>query len=1007
MKSRKTTYIISSIIIGLLAILAIYFILIVAGVIQVRERKITIATGSASKEYDGTPLTCNEWWLVDELENSEHTMTVVVTGSISEIGTVENKAAAYVYDKDGNNITDSYDINYTFGTLQVRAINIGIYSGSADKVYDGTPLTCSEVGHENGALLLDHRLELKAIGSIVNIGETQNQMTARVVTKWNQDVTKYYEFTRNLGTLKVVPPFSSEDYTPGGAFDGSADLNTDSSQSGYPQGKVMFKFRTDLQGDVRLYFRQRSFGDYNNGTFMETPYFDTSELNPLFTPSNLLQTVGKNKNLVDVELVSINDFLHPYYTGRGALPIGHSDNRIYSVYNGGNTFSLEYYSYDYFLEGKPSLSASIDEYTTFVNDNYTKIGQELKDTLLSLDGFDPSGKSGDELISYIADFVQNSATYNLGYGAFPSGVDPIVYFLTEGKEGICQHFAASATMLYRACGIPARYTVGFVGDSVYDVEVEVTDDKGHAWVEVYIEGFGWIPVEVTGAGPAGGGMGGSGGSGGTGGSGGGNATSGGTGGSNLSLSGVGGGGGAGGGGSMLMFTFTTNLDGKTTLYFKSSSYGNYNGGGFDDAPSFDYSSGINPIYYTAEILNGIGLNKVEIKLEGLLSYVHPYFTINNGIVGYNDCMLFDSYSGEKEYAVDFRVFDYLTSSYTPNFTLTSEYDQFVIDNYLVIDNELKEQLLNLENFDPSSKTGAELVDYIAKFIQNSATYNLEFSPFPDGVDPIIYFLTEGKEGICQHFAASATMLYRACGIPARYTVGFVGDNKGQEMSEVYAKSAHAWVEVYACGLGWIPVEVTGSGGGSGGAGGGEEGGEGDEIEIHAEIHVYGATKTYDGTPLYQSDWDVFKSNIDPNHEIRCKTKIEDLVRITNVQTAVNYMEFGVFVKGTDEEVTDQYNLEISFEKLTITSRLVEVETLSYSKLYDGTPLTDTNKILKVVGGDGLLDGHEISGEFNASQTRPGSCDNTVTNIVIKDGDKDVTSNYTITIKTIGKLEVTA
>jgi transglutaminase-like putative cysteine protease len=54
------------------------------------------------------------------------------------------------------------------------------------------------------------------------------------------------------------------------------------------------------------------------------------------------------------------------------------------------------------------------------------------------------------------------------------------------------------------------------------------------------------------------------------------------------------------------------------------------------------------------------------------------------------------------------------------------------------------------------------------------------------------------------------MLFRALGIPARYTVGFFAEAKSGESVDVTAQNAHAWVEVYVDNIGWVYVEVTGS-----------------------------------------------------------------------------------------------------------------------------------------------------------------------------------------------------
>jgi hypothetical protein len=57
-------------------------------------------------------------------------------------------------------------------------------------------------------------------------------------------------------------------------------------------------------------------------------------------------------------------------------------------------------------------------------------------------------------------------------------------------------------MLFRALGIPARYTVGFAGEVKAGAITEIGADKAHAWVDVYVNGIGWVNVEVTGGGAA-------------------------------------------------------------------------------------------------------------------------------------------------------------------------------------------------------------------------------------------------------------------------------------------------------------------------------------------------------------------------------------------------------------------------------------------------------------------------------------------------------------------------
>ncbi len=97
------------------------------------------------------------------------------------------------------------------------------------------------------------------------------------------------------------------------------------------------------------------------------------------------------------------------------------------------------------------------------------------------------------IVAYLADLAE----YDPDAPATPEGEDFVSYFLTESHRGYCMHFASAATLLLRANGIPARYVTGYVADVPPSGHVNVPDSAAHAWVEVYIDGYGWEPVEVT------------------------------------------------------------------------------------------------------------------------------------------------------------------------------------------------------------------------------------------------------------------------------------------------------------------------------------------------------------------------------------------------------------------------------------------------------------------------------------------------------------------------------
>jgi hypothetical protein len=76
--------------------------------------------------------------------------------------------------------------------------------------------------------------------------------------------------------------------------------------------------------------------------------------------------------------------------------------------------------------------------------------------------------------------------------------------------------------------------------------------------------------------------------------------------------------------------------------------------------------------------------------------------------------------------------------------------------------------------------------------------------------PLVGFVTQTKAGYCQYFAGAMALMLRYLGIPARVAVGFAGgryDASGHDWL-VTDREAHAWVEVWFKGYGWLPFDPT-------------------------------------------------------------------------------------------------------------------------------------------------------------------------------------------------------
>ncbi len=99
---------------------------------------------------------------------------------------------------------------------------------------------------------------------------------------------------------------------------------------------------------------------------------------------------------------------------------------------------------------------------------------------------------------------------------------------------------------------------------------------------------------------------------------------------------------------------------------------------------------------------------------------------------------------------------------------------------------------------------------VADYVRGTGTYTLTPAKAPDGTDFVLFFLTQSREGYCVHFASATAAILQALDIPARYTVGYCAAvPEAGTWIGIPERSGHAWAEVYAEGVGWLPIESTG------------------------------------------------------------------------------------------------------------------------------------------------------------------------------------------------------
>ena len=117
--------------------------------------------------------------------------------------------------------------------------------------------------------------------------------------------------------------------------------------------------------------------------------------------------------------------------------------------------------------------------------------------------------------------------------------------------------------------------------------------------------------------------------------------------------------------------------------------------------------------------------------------------------------------------------------------------------------ELSEQIIAHEE----ARTRLEKVNALMGYLYGFE-YVYQTNSIPAGSDFVDYFLFTEKKGYSTYFAAALAVMCREVGIPSRYVKGFAPLSKAGEDQFICNNNAHAWVEVYFDGYGWVTFEPS-------------------------------------------------------------------------------------------------------------------------------------------------------------------------------------------------------
>ena len=271
----------------------------VDGKLTILPRTVTLTSETASKEYDGTPLTRPDVSVTGDGFVSGEVTGITATGSVTYVsdGTVEN---TITYTTGAAFREENYEITKLPGQLSITQSSnaIVITTASRSRVYNGQKLLDSQTTH-TGTLAAGDRLvvEFPADAGLTDVGTKRNEYKSYKVERSDGvDVTANYTFGKPvIGTLTVTPvAIELTANSAAKAYDG-----TPLTDRGYTISNGSFVGEEGLAG-VTVEGSQTAVGSSANTITGHKLKSNTKAQNYNITYADGTLTVSKNEKVITV-----------------------------------------------------------------------------------------------------------------------------------------------------------------------------------------------------------------------------------------------------------------------------------------------------------------------------------------------------------------------------------------------------------------------------------------------------------------------------------------------------------------------------------------------------------------------------------------------------------------------------------------------------------------------------------------------------------------------------------
>lgn len=340
---------------------------------------------------------------------------------------------------------------------------------------------------------------------------------------WSGDLGAWFSGAGGFAGPKLL------DFTAAG---GSQSVDLSNAGPLHFNGRTMLRVQSEVRG--KLYLRGHAAGTYTGSGWEPLaedaylPLFQAEGDDPLlgYQPLNFpsLTNPGSPYHPITVEVVNAPGGC--VYTPYQLVTTPEQVRGAQFVYDSylARDRSIQthtvYYKPDGLLDGTftplTGQAAQAEQiYRNFARQNYSSISEADRETILgwlyrithenpALFAVEPEDSNLPQpvrdlvfLVQFFQACLSSTTTYSQDTPRTPEEADFLDYFLNESKQGYCMHYATFSTLLFRMFGYPARYVSGYMTDIPTSGRVDVLDSAAHAWTEVYLDGYGWYPVDLT------------------------------------------------------------------------------------------------------------------------------------------------------------------------------------------------------------------------------------------------------------------------------------------------------------------------------------------------------------------------------------------------------------------------------------------------------------------------------------------------------------------------------